>query len=141
MKIAVPLFRNIVSPRLDIADSLLIYDIDNGVIKEKKKCSLTFEHAAQLMAILKKNEITRVICAGCPQFFLRLLYFYGIEVVGGAMGDPDQIVKQSIDGELPDTPADGFKGRGCGHRRRHGHGVKRVSNAAILEEIKQQNQK
>jgi predicted Fe-Mo cluster-binding NifX family protein len=101
-----------------------------------------------LIAILKKNEITRVICAGCPQFFLRMLYFYGIEVLACVMGDPEHIVKQLVNGELTGAPADGFIGRGCGYRRRHGHGgksgharAKRVSNEAILEEKKQKNEK
>ncbi len=57
MKVAIPLFRNGVSPRIDIADGRLIYDIDNG---RKEKCSLTFEHAAQLISILQKNEIARI---------------------------------------------------------------------------------
>jgi hypothetical protein len=37
MKAAIPLFRNGMSPRIDIADILLIYDIDNGVVKRKEK--------------------------------------------------------------------------------------------------------
>ena len=148
MKVAIPLFRNGVSPRIDIADSLLIYDIDNGVVKRKEKCSLTFEHAAQLISILQKKQITRVICAGCPQFFLRMLYFYGVEVVPGVTGDPEYIVKQLVEGKLSDIPLNGFTGRSCGHRRRHGRGGKggarqgkRKSNQAILEEEKQKDKK
>jgi predicted Fe-Mo cluster-binding NifX family protein len=148
MKVAIPLFRNGVSPRIDIADSLMIYDIDNGVIKKKEKCSLTFEHAAQLISILQKKQITRIICAGCPQFFLRMLYFYDVEVVPGVMGDPEYIVKQLVDGKLSDLPLNGFMGRSCGRRHRHGRsgkkGVrqdKRKSNQAILEEEKQEGKK
>lgn len=148
MKVAIPLFRNGVSPRIDIADSLMIYDIDNGVIKKKEKCSLTFEHAAQLISILQKKKITRIICAGCPQFFLRMLYFYGVEVVPGMTGDPEYIVKQLVDGKLTGIPLNGFMGRSCGHRRRYGHGGqkgvrqdKTKSNQAIPEEKKHQNKK
>jgi len=148
MKVAIPLFRNGVSPRIDIADSLLIYDIDNGVVKRKEKCSLTFEHAAQLISILQKKQITRIICAGCPQFFLRMLYFYGVEVVPGVTGDLEYIVKQLVDGKLSGTPLNGFTGRSCGYRHRHGRGGKgrahqgkRKSNQAILEEEKHKNKK
>jgi predicted Fe-Mo cluster-binding NifX family protein len=124
MKVAIPLFRNGMSPRIDIADSLLIYDIDNGVVKGKETCSLNFEHATQFISILQKKQITRIICAGCPQFFLRMLYFYGIEVVPGVMGNPEYIVKQLVDGKLSDIPLNGLMGRSCGHRRRHGRGSK-----------------
>jgi predicted Fe-Mo cluster-binding NifX family protein len=111
MKVAIPLFRNGLSPRIDIADSLLIYDIDNGAVKKKETCGLTFEHAAQLISILQKKQITRIICGGCPQFFLRMFYFYGVEVVPGVMGDPDHIVKQLVNGELPGIPLNRLRKR------------------------------
>jgi predicted Fe-Mo cluster-binding NifX family protein len=148
MKVAIPLFRNGVSPRIDIADSLLIYDIDKGVVKREEKCSLTFEHANQLISILQKKQINRVICAGCPQFFFRMLYFYGIEVVPGVMGDLEYIVKQLVDGKLSDIPLNEFPGRICRHRYRHGHGSekgvrqgKKKSNRAVLEEQEQKNKR
>jgi hypothetical protein len=37
MKVAIPIFRNVVSPRVDISDGLLIYEIDNDVVKKKGK--------------------------------------------------------------------------------------------------------
>jgi predicted Fe-Mo cluster-binding NifX family protein len=148
MKVAVPLFRNGVSPRIDIADSLLIYDIDNGIVKGKETCSLTFEHAAQLISILQKKQIARILCAGCPQFFLRMLYFYGVEVVPGVTGDPEYIVKQWIDGKLSAVQLNGLMGRSCAQRRRHRRGgkggtrqSKRKGNQAILEEEKQKDKK
>lgn len=148
MKIAIPLFRNGLSPRIDIADSLLIYDIDNGIVKGKETCRLSFEHAAQLIPVLQKKQITRIICAGCPQFFLRMLCFYGVEVVPGVMGDPEYIVKQLIDGKFSDISLNEFIGGSCGRRRRHGRGgrggthqCKRKSNQALLPEEKRENKK
>jgi predicted Fe-Mo cluster-binding NifX family protein len=148
MKVAIPLFRNGVSPRIDIADSLLIYDIDNGIVKGKETCSLTFEHAAQIIPVLQKKQITRIICAGCPQYFFRMLYFYGVDVVPGVTGDPENIVKQLIDGKFSDIPLNGFMGGSCGHRRRHGRGGKggthqgkRKSNQTILQQEKHKNKK
>jgi predicted Fe-Mo cluster-binding NifX family protein len=120
MNVAIPLFKNRVSPRIDIADSLLIYRIDNGVVKGQEKCNLSFEYASQLVSILKKNQIEKIICGGCPQFFLRMLYLYGVEVIPGVIGDPDYIVKQLLSGKLPDILLNEFIGKGC--RRRHRQG-------------------
>jgi len=120
MKVAIPIFRNGVSPRIDIADSLLIYDIDNGKIKKKKKCSLTYEHSAQLISILRNKQITRVICSGCPQFFLRMLCLYGVKVIPGVVGNPDTIIKQMMNGEISDITADGLKMRSSRSRSRYG---------------------
>jgi len=62
MKVAISVFRNGVSPRLDISDGLLIYDIDNDGVNKKEKCSLNFDQPAQLNSILQKKEITTIIC-------------------------------------------------------------------------------
>lgn len=119
MKVAIPIFRNVVSPRLDIADGLLIYDIDNDVVNKKEKCSLNFDQPAQLISILQKNEISTIICGGCPQFFLRNLVFFGFDVVSGLTGDPDHIVQVFAAGNLNNGNSDNFPAYGlCGRSRR-----------------------
>ena len=100
MKVAVTIFRNGVSPRVDIADTLFIYDIENGVIQKKEKCSLIFDHPAQLISVLQKKQIATVLCGGCPQFFSRMLFFNGFEVMPGLAGDPELVIKNLIDGKL-----------------------------------------
>ncbi len=101
MKVAVTMFKEGMSPRLDIADSLWIYQID----KEKKtatlneKCNAAYEQPAQLIGILKEKGITAVICGGCPQYFLRMLVFHGVEVVPGVMGDPGPALNQLARGK------------------------------------------
>ena len=118
MRVAVTVFRNGVSPRVDIADTLLIYDIENGVIQEKEKCSLIFDHPTQLISVLQKKQIATVLCGGCPQFFSRMLFFNGFEVMPGLAGDPELVIKNLIDGKLnhisPETCAP------FGRKRRRG---------------------
>ena len=120
MRIAVTLFRNSVSPRIDIADTLLIYDIDNGKIKETKRCSLTFEYATQLISILQQKKITTIVCGGCPQFFLRMLLFHGFEVQLGLTGDPENIAKSLAEGKRDNLPPSSHRPAGscCKRRRR-----------------------
>lgn len=88
------------SPRLDITDSLLVYDIENHVVKEKEQCDLVFEQPAQLISFLQKKQVNTIVCGGCPQFILRMLSFYGIDVVPGLTGDPESIVTMLINGKL-----------------------------------------
>ncbi|MCP5102887.1 MAG: hypothetical protein GY950_05900 [bacterium] len=105
MKVAITVFKNGVSPRLDIAERLLIYEIHEGGVTKKEECRLAFDEPGQLISTLQKNGITRVICGGCPQFLLRMLSFHGLEVLSGFTGDPGRIVKQLMDGKLKDFPS------------------------------------
>jgi predicted Fe-Mo cluster-binding NifX family protein len=100
MKVAIAVFRNVISPRLDTSDSLLIYDIDKDVVNKKEKCSLTFDQPDQLTSILLKKEITAVICGACPQYFSRILLFHGVDVLTGLTGEPENIIKMLISGQL-----------------------------------------
>lgn len=118
MKVAISVFRNVVSPRLDSSDGLLIYDIDNDVVNKKEKCSLNFDQPAQLISILQKKKITTVICGGCPQFFLRMLFFHGVDVIAGVTGNPDSIINVLMKGKLKALPSiNSFIGP-CRHRTR-----------------------
>lgn len=130
MKVAATMFKEGVSPRLDIADSVWIYHIDtdkqSAVLKEK--CEAACEQADRLIALLKEKDITMVVCGGCPQYLLRMLIFHGIEIVPGAIGDPRPIVNQLARGEMPQSlpVLEGLTGRYCrfgcpaGARGRHG---------------------
>ena len=106
MKVAITIFKNGVSPRIDTADSVLVYTIDNGVIKEKEKCRLNFEQPAELISFLQKKDIKKILCGGCPQFFLRMLFVHGLDVVPGLAGDPEHIIKMLISGKLTALPAE-----------------------------------
>lgn len=122
MKVAVAIFRNGVSPRIDVTDSLMVYDIEDGIVKNQEKCALSFEQPADLVSVLQKKEIEKILCGGCPQFYLRTLAFYGVDVLRGLSGNPDHIIKSLIDGQLDDLPMINEpckrhrRGRGQGYR-------------------------
>lgn len=126
MRVAIPLFKNGMSPRLDITDSLLVYDIENDVVKKKEQCDLVFEQPAQLISFLQKKQVSTIACGGCPQFILRMLVFYGFDVVPGLVGDPESIVTMLINGKLNHSSScaripSGFS-RQCRDRKRFRRG-------------------
>lgn len=121
MKVAIPVFKNGVSPRIDVSDSFLVYDIHDDTVKHKKMPNLAFEYPSQLISFLQKNNIKQVICGGCPQFFLRALLFYGFDVATGLSGDPEHIIKLFVEGKLKNLPLYGPPNnfhRRCGRRKR-----------------------
>lgn len=94
MKVAVTIFKNGISPRLDIADSLWVYDTQDGGAVKCETVSVTFEHPAQLAEVLTEKGIHTVLCAACPQYYLRVLISNGFTVIPGATGDPEESVRQ-----------------------------------------------
>jgi predicted Fe-Mo cluster-binding NifX family protein len=119
MKVAVTVFKNGVSPRVDIADSLLIYDIENGVIQDKEECHLVFDQPPQLISFLQEKQIAAIICGGCSKFFLRMLFFHGFDVMSGVTGDPENIIQKLIDGTLNHISTEMCVPFGRKHRRRN----------------------
>lgn len=105
MKIAVPVFKNGVSPRIDVSDGFLVYDINDGKVMHKGFHNVSFEYPAELIVFLKKNNIEQIICGGYPRFFLRALLFYDFKVFASLSGDPDDILKLFVEGKLQNLPA------------------------------------
>jgi predicted Fe-Mo cluster-binding NifX family protein len=134
MMIAVAVFNDIVSPRLDIADNLWIYYIeqDKKIATFKEKCKAACERPDRLIGLLKEKGIKTVVCGGCPHFFLRMLAFNGVEVIPGVIGDPDQAVNRLAQGETdltsPGPLPGGSMGRYCRHRCRNSGGNKLKNN-------------
>ena len=101
MKIAVALFNDNVSPRLDIADSIMLYHVSRGRVIKKEKCALQCELPDRVAAFMKQVESPTILCGGCPGYFTRILETTGFEVVCGQCGRPDNIVANFIARENP----------------------------------------
>lgn len=102
MKVAVTVFKENLSPRLDISDSWWIYEVEKkkrtAVLMEK--CVIAFEHPVLLINFLKEKYIATVLCSGCPHFYIRMLSYHGFEVISGLSGDPAQLVNQWVSGDF-----------------------------------------
>lgn len=107
MKVAVSMFKEGVSPRLDIADSIWIYQIDQnrGTATLQEKCGANCEQPTHLVELLKEKGINTIVCSGCPHFFLRMLVFHGIkvELARGFIGDPGQVLNRLAHGKPAHT--------------------------------------
>ncbi len=101
MKLAVAVFRNIVAPRLDFSEQLIIYEIVDGRIVGKSSINLILEYPMELLSVLKSENINIIICGGGPRGFLRNLYFNGIEIFNGGFMEPDMVVDLYLKGKIP----------------------------------------
>ena len=102
MKVAIPMFKGGVSPRLDVVDGIVVYDVDaaRGVPVKLETLEFSFEQPFQLVVLLRQKMVSTVICGGCPRFFLRMLHCHGFEVFSGVTGDPEELLAGFADGCL-----------------------------------------
>jgi predicted Fe-Mo cluster-binding NifX family protein len=120
MKVAIAVFKNIVAPRLDFSEKLIIYDIDNGNIKNKRTLNLLLDYSLEIVGLLKEENIDTVICGGGPRGFLRNIYINGIDIINGGFMEPDTAAKMFMENKLtPITTLFGQgKGRGFGNMKK-----------------------
>jgi len=116
MKIAVAIFRDNIAPRLDFAEAIITYKIENNLIKEKKKVELLLDHPLEIIDLLKDRNINTVICGGGPRGFLRRLSFYNFDLRFVPFGLPEKAVDMYLKGQLP-TFDFGFR-EGCWRNKR-----------------------
>lgn len=102
MRIGVTMFRDSVSPRLDISDSLIIYRIDKGKIKQKEKINLIYDQPGQLFTILEQKKMDIIMCNSCPGYFYRMISSNGSKIICNVKGEPDEIIKTFINEKLQD---------------------------------------
>ncbi len=110
---------------MDIAERFLVYDIENGAISRKEECPLVPDQPFQLVSLLRERGVKTIICGGCPQFLLRMLFSNGLEVLPGLSGDPEDVVHMLVDGSLNHIPPYTPFGRRCRNRGRGDSGRNR----------------
>ncbi len=118
MNVAVPIYKEIVSPRLDMATELRIFRIINSEIQNVNDISIIGIHPLQILNKFIDEKINVVICGAANGFCLRFLYSNGIDVIPGIAGKVDEIMNMFLRGEL--QPGMMCMGRGKRKRFRKG---------------------
>jgi predicted Fe-Mo cluster-binding NifX family protein len=123
MRIAVPDWKGRVSPVFDVAQQVLVVDLEG-----ERELRRTTQGLGQTLLPLKAEELARqgvnvLLCAGISAPLFRMLQAHGIQVVPGISGDVNQILEGYRTGNLSDGrfALPGWRGPG-GRRHRGGRG-------------------
>ncbi len=127
MKIALSVHNGNLSVAFDFADTLLIFTIENGEIKDKKEHSLINTNPALRSAEIKKINIDILICGCISRRSHELLTQSGIEVISHVSGSAEDIISAYLNKKISNQKFSmpGFgKGRAgrCGQKRGMGRG-------------------
>lgn len=114
-KVAIPVFLNRVSPRLDCARKILILDIEKDRLLEKRELDISQWPPDDKIILLKGMGIDQLICGGLRIQDRSGLSRLGIKVAAPLYGEVKTVIKEYLNGKLMMTccRANKRKGRRC----------------------------
>jgi len=100
MRIAVTIWNNRISPVFDVAQNLLMVDLDDGKETVRRNLSLAGMPPPLKIEVLKKSNVEMVLCGAISESFLRLLTTSGIRVEPWISGNIEEIIQAVIQNKL-----------------------------------------
>lgn len=120
MRIAVPVWRDRISPVFDVAGSLLLVDLREGTPALRSDAILQEEDPDSRTARLGELGVDVLICGAISRPLESMLAAAGIKVIARVCGGVDDVLDAYRSGRLGDRA---FAMPGCcGRRRGFGHG-------------------
>jgi predicted Fe-Mo cluster-binding NifX family protein len=96
MKIAVPLFRNRVSPYFGASSKFLVVETEGKSIRQVSKLDIVDETPMAISTHLIRLGVEKIICGGIQSFYKDWLIKKGVNVVDNQKGIAIKIVKESL---------------------------------------------
>jgi len=127
MRVAIPVWRERVSPVFDVSGRLLLIDLDDGAELKRSDMCVEEEDPAARAQKLAALGVEVLICGAISQPLEAILTHSGVRVIAQTCGSVDEILRAFQSGRLADRS---FAMPGCCGRRRgawHGHGRGRNS--------------
>ena len=125
MKVAIPTWRDRVSPVFDVARHLLLIELTDVAEVSRQEVWLPEAEPARRLRRLEDLQVQTLICCAVSQPLKAALVSHGIEVIDQVCGDAEEIVGAYRNGTLDEER---FAMPGCdGHQRPE---VQRNSTAA-----------
>jgi predicted Fe-Mo cluster-binding NifX family protein len=119
MKVAIPIFKDRVSPRFDVCPEIWIIELNDGKVVNQEKWLMASFNLQQRLDQLTSKGVDKIICGGIDSFCMDHLGNMGIDVIHNVAGEAGEVLNLFIRGVLrPGFYCNGKRGRGfCGWRR------------------------
>jgi predicted Fe-Mo cluster-binding NifX family protein len=99
--IAVCQLRNRVAPRYDQCPEIVLARInDAGAIEKKEVLSIAALKPYEVAGVLKRHQVTTLICGGVKEQGQKDLKRYNIRLVDNVIGDVEEVLDLYIQGKL-----------------------------------------
>ncbi len=115
MKVAIPHWRGRISPVFDVAGSVLVIDVADGVEQARQDVALEAEEPRARAERLAQTGTNVLVCGAISWPMEMALSAKGIKVIPQTCGEVEQVLAAFIGGQLGQ---DAFLMPGCCGRRR-----------------------
>jgi predicted Fe-Mo cluster-binding NifX family protein len=116
MKVAIPIFLDRISPRLDCARKLLVLEIEKNRLVDKRELDISLWAPDEKILYLNKMGISQLICGGLRLEDRSGLHRFGIQVASPLYGEVETIINEYLSGKL-NVSCPRANGRKGGKRR------------------------
>jgi len=96
MKIAVPLFKERVSPYFGASSKFLMVETDGKSIRHVSKLDIVDESPLAIAGYLIRLGVEKMICGGIQSFCRQWLIKRGVNVVDNQKGIAIKVIKESL---------------------------------------------
>ncbi len=120
-KVAIPIWDKRVSPVLDSAACLAVFDIDGQSEPEHELISLPQTHFTRKAKYIAELKVDTILCGALSRPLRRTLVRLGINVLPWLTGEIKDVIRAYLDGELA---SERFSLPGCGRRARCRKGIR-----------------
>ena len=122
--IAVPVFQDRVSPLMDVSNRYMIYETEDGKIKQRIDISLNADGESQRVEKLKEIGVNTIICGAVSGYVAHLVDDKGMRLLSMIYGPIDEIIEHYLKNSLGTYCSGACNGRKRQRRGQCGAGVK-----------------
>ena len=115
MKIALAVWKNRISPVFDSSQVVVLVDIKNGLVSDKRYEHLRTELPYERAIELSDFGVDLLICGAISQMYANLVESQGIKIIPFVAGNIDHVIESYLQGFLQGHH---FQMPGCGRRNR-----------------------
>ena len=112
--LAVPVFQNRISPLMDVSNRYMIYETEDGEIKQKIDISLNTEGQPQRVEKLKDIGVNTIICGAVSGYMAHIVGEKGMRLLPMIYGPIDEVIDRYLENSLASYCP---KPVGCVHRK------------------------
>lgn len=121
MKVALAVWENRISPLLDTARTLLIAELDQGVVVSTRQEMLRGENVQDLLVLLEVSGVETLVCGAVSRRFATWLSASGLKLLPFISGEVEEVLEAFLQDRLSSDPS--FAMPGCGHGGGRGAGA------------------
>jgi predicted Fe-Mo cluster-binding NifX family protein len=92
MKVAIPINKDRVAPRLPLAKEVCIVELRGKREMGREKVNISLLHLMEIPDFLASQGVTKVIAGGVDWRLQEMLRVHNIDVIWGIMGDVDEVL-------------------------------------------------